>query len=167
MTEDIPKYSMYVLLLGKASRHHCPDSTHRPLGNEVRIARAERAHGVLIGDGWSCSDSSPNIACFIGTSEREPRSPQPSRMDIPPPIGGAAAFAANGMGPLDKRWLAQVADMCDQYPQGDVYSDTVAEHMRVLPRPLGADLRHTLDESGGTVLATETIPGLCWAPQPH
>ena len=126
---------MYVLLLGKASRHHCPDSTHRPLGNKVRIARAERAHGVLIGDGWSCSDSSPNIACFIGTSEREPRSPQPSRMDIPPPIGGAAAFAAaialaaNGMGPLDKRWLAQVADMCDQYPQGDVYSDTVAERM--------------------------------------
>ena len=94
-------------------------------------------------------------------------------MDIPPPIGGAAAFAAaialaaNGMGPLDKRCLAQVADMCDQYPQGDIYSDTAAHRMRVLPRPLGADLRHALDESGGTALATEAIPRLCWAPQPQ
>ena len=82
----------------------------------------------------------------------------------PAAIAGAAAFAAavslaaNGMGPLDKRWLTDVADVCDQYPQGDLYGSTVAHRIRQIPNIAAADVMTAVDEIGPSALATDAIP---------
>ena len=91
-------------------------------------------------------------------------------------IAGAAAFAAaialaaDQEGPLDGKWLADVADICDDYSQGDVYGATVVDRIRHLPNLQGTDLRDALREIGHTALATEAIPAALLAavtaPQP-
>ena len=82
----------------------------------------------------------------------------------PAAIAGAAAFAAaialaaTGKGPLNKAWLAQVADICDEYPQGTVYGVNVADRIRGLPELLEAGLDDALDALGGNAVATEAVP---------
>ena len=82
----------------------------------------------------------------------------------PAAVAGAAAFAAaialaaKGKGPLDNRWLADVADICEEYPQGDVYGATVADRIRQIPSIPRADLMDALGEIGPSSLATDAIP---------
>lgn len=82
----------------------------------------------------------------------------------PAAIAGAAAFASaialasNGKGPLGKRWLAQVADICDEYPQGTVYGANVADRIRRLPDLLDVGLDDAMDALGDTAIATEAVP---------
>ena len=52
-----------------------------------------------------------------------------------------------------------MTDICEQYPQGDIYGATVADRIRLLPALLGADLGDALDETGGSALASEAVPG--------
>ena len=82
----------------------------------------------------------------------------------PAAIAGAAAFAAaitvaaKGKGPRDNRWLADVADICEEYPQGDIYGATVADRIRQIPNIPPADLMDALGEIGPSALATDAIP---------
>ena len=80
------------------------------------------------------------------------------------------ALAAKGKGPLDNRWLADVADICEEYPQGDVYGATVADRIRQIPNIPPADLMDALREIGPSSLATGAIPaallGAIAAPAP-
>ena len=82
----------------------------------------------------------------------------------PAAVAGAAAFAsaialaAKGNGPLDNRWLADVADICEEYPQGDVYGATVADRIRQIPNIPRTDLMDALREIGPSALATDAIP---------
>ena len=89
-------------------------------------------------------------------------------------IAGAAAFAAaialaaNGKGPLDEQWLTAVADICDEYPQGDLYGAKVAHRIRQIPNIAAANVMAAVDEIGPSALATDAIPAalLCAATAP-
>ena len=76
----------------------------------------------------------------------------------PAATAAAISLAANGKGPLGSQWLADLADICEQYPQGDIYGATVADRIRLLPALLGADLGDALDQTGGSALSTEAVP---------
>lgn len=82
----------------------------------------------------------------------------------PAAVAGAAAFAAavalaaNGKGPLDDQWLIAVADICDQYPQGDIYGDTVEDKIRSASMSLPDNLEDALNDFGGSALVTEAVP---------
>ena len=82
----------------------------------------------------------------------------------PAAIAGAAAFAgaialaAQGKGPLDDRWLTGVADICNEYPQGDVYGATVADRIRRIPQIAETDRMTALEEIGPSALATDAVP---------
>ena len=83
----------------------------------------------------------------------------------PAAIAGAAAMAAaislasRGKGPLEKDWLAEVADICEDYPQGAVYGATVADRIRLLPALIDAgDASDALDQIARSPVATEAIP---------
>ena len=82
----------------------------------------------------------------------------------PAAVAGAAAFAAatalaaNGTGPLDRKWLADVAEICGEYPQGDVGGTGVAEALRMVPRYLDGRLDRAFRAIGRSAVVTEAVP---------
>ena len=85
-------------------------------------------------------------------------------------VAAAIALAADGGGPLDQGWLGDVADICEGYPQGEIYGTTVADGLRRIPSLLGAELSDVAEEIGSSALATEAVPlallGAAMAPVP-
>ena len=73
-------------------------------------------------------------------------------------LAAAIALAANGEGPLNAHWLASVADVCAQYPQGDVQGANVADQIRSVSLNHYNGLEAALAQFGGSAVATEAIP---------
>ena len=94
----------------------------------------------------------------------------------PAAVAGAAAFAAatalaaSGTGPLDRQWLADVAEICAEYPQGDVGGTGVAETLRTVQRYLDGRLDRAFRAIGRSAVVTEAVPaallGAATAPDP-
>ena len=156
---------------GRAVRHACKDLKagrawwEAGASNAAGTAAAARSSGF--GLLWA---GDPARAAYEAALSATVTHGHPAGVAGAAGFAAAVALAANGKGPLDEQWLVDAANICEGYPQGEIYGITVADNLRRLPSLLGAALSDAMAEIGDSALATEAVPlallGAVMAPMP-
>ena len=117
---------------------------------------AAAARSTVFGLLWS---GQPTRAAYEAAISATVTHGHPAAISGAAAVAAAIALAADGEGPLGSEWLVQVADICNEYPQGEVYGATVVDRIRMLPALLDAgNTSEALDQTGRSPVATDAIP---------